>query len=747
MYQYLGNTGINLYDLLNNFAVILIFVFNISNYTQKRAVPSSSTILFSKYLSTKKTSFFANINLWIFLEIILISFFQYLFPSFLGINWIAADVFGTGANYYGMLLFSPLFLQFLFLFLSVNPFKQLDLITPAYPLALISVKLACFFSGCCNGIECSFGLYNHDTELIEFPVQLVELALALTIFILLVATRKKVREGTLYPLYLILYSSTRFFSEFLRAEENIFWIFKRYHFICLFGVILGFLQLFLIKKHKDKIVEIYNKSCYVIIDFINVVLFGFEIRKGKKALHSKRSKRKKDEYQPLQNEVKFNFTNIRMWILVWTLGLVGQIGWNIEGTWFNTFVYSKIDKTPSIITPMLILSALATTVSILLFGTLTDITGNRRKLISNGYIVWGIFLMGFGLTQFLTKNYFSFAIVCVVIGDMFISFFASMSTDVGYSTWLTDIMNDKNKGQIGAAIAVQCVLGSLLGTVIGGKLVGGNDNYLKLFFIVGSCLIIFGVFSISLFTKKDDLKVFPKRKFSKQLFSGLNYKNVFKQRELLWVNIAVSIFFIGYNSYFPHLGNYLIDYLGYSPDAIGIIEAVPLILAMIVTIPASKYINNDKFVEMSIISIVSGLAGSFFIYKLTPNSIDVSRNFNLRIFFGFFLVGVSYIIMLQTTKVWTKKLYPAENKGQYEVLWAIAYALVPMILGSNIGEFIIKHTGLSFVNEFTLRNEYIPKGNLFLIGTLISTLSLIPIMITKKYKNKHTLKSESTIKQ
>ena len=37
---------------------------------------------------------------------------------------------------------------------------------------------------------------------------------------------------------------------------------------------------------------------------------------------------------------------MKKWIIIWTLGLIGQIGWNIEGTWFNTFVYEKIDKTP-----------------------------------------------------------------------------------------------------------------------------------------------------------------------------------------------------------------------------------------------------------------------------------------------------------------------------------------------------------------------------------------------------------------
>ena len=39
-------------------------------------------------------------------------------------------------------------------------------------------------------------------------------------------------------------------------------------------------------------------------------------------------------------------SGIRMWVLIWGLGLAGQICWNMENQWFNTFVYSKIGKNP-----------------------------------------------------------------------------------------------------------------------------------------------------------------------------------------------------------------------------------------------------------------------------------------------------------------------------------------------------------------------------------------------------------------
>ena len=51
------------------------------------------------------------------------------------------------------------------------------------------------------------------------------------------------------------------------------------------------------------------------------------------------------------------------WALIWLLGLAGQLCWNMENQWFNTFVYAKIAKDPTIISWMLAISAMATTVS------------------------------------------------------------------------------------------------------------------------------------------------------------------------------------------------------------------------------------------------------------------------------------------------------------------------------------------------------------------------------------------------
>lgn len=97
-------------------------------------------------------------------------------------------------------------------------------------------------------------------------------------------------------------------------------------------------------------------------------------------------------------------SGIGFWLLIWLLGLAGQLCWNMENQWFNTFVYAKIAKDPTIISWMLAISAAATTVSTFLFGCVSDRKGNRKTLVSVGYILWGIFTIIFGTTEFMNKG-------------------------------------------------------------------------------------------------------------------------------------------------------------------------------------------------------------------------------------------------------------------------------------------------------------------------------------------------------
>lgn len=438
----------------------------------------------------------------------------------------------------------------------------------------------------------------------------------------------------------------------------------------------------------------------------------------------------------MKKSLKKNTSSAKIWLIIWTLGLAGQLCWSTSSQWLNIFVYAKIAKNPTIITSILICSALASTFSTFFFGTWADRTGKRRVLISAGYIMWGIFTILFGLTQFIATEMYILAGIVVVATNTIMSFFGSMGTDAGYNTWTTDIMTEKNSGQVGGAIATQPVIGMIIASVVGGLIVGENENFMALFLAMGIFIIIFGIISIFVFNKSDDVAPSVRGSFAKQFFSVFNFRKVLELKELLWVNIMISVFFIGFNIYFPYLGNYLVYYLGYPAHMMGIIEAIPLVLAILVSIPVSNLLNKNKHVFVSLFAITLNIIGLFIIFPIKAESIDSSKIFDIRVWLGIFLLGIGYITILQTGKVWCKQLYPKGSKGQFEGLWLICYSLIPAIGGSLLGQAIVKTSGKTFLDTVSGQMNYIPNGNVFLFGSILIALTLIPVFMAAKHHKK-----------
>lgn len=98
-----------------------------------------------------------------------------------------------------------------------------DIAAPAIPLFHAFGRIGCFLGGCCYGIECNIG-FVYTNSLVEnangvrrFPVQLLETAFNLLLFLLLWQLLRK-SKSRLLQWYLFFYSIGRFFLEFLRGD-------------------------------------------------------------------------------------------------------------------------------------------------------------------------------------------------------------------------------------------------------------------------------------------------------------------------------------------------------------------------------------------------------------------------------------------------------------------------------------------------------------------------------------------------
>ena len=262
MYKYLfiGETKIVLYQFLNTLSAIALLVYNLIRVKYKKEIltyPAQALVKKASCCKKDKSNFVA--TTFAIIEIVIMTLIVILCLS--NLNVMFSKVVGTGMNYFGTLYTISAIFCLLFVILKTNPLKQMDFLATAFPLTMIITKLACFCSGCCNGIEWKYGLYNHGMEEYQVPIQLIEALWALLIFIYLRKYQKTAKPGTMFPMYTILYCSTRFFSEFLSGEPNTFGIFKTYHILCAIGIAYGLLQYFVAVKFGDKITNYYdNKS-------------------------------------------------------------------------------------------------------------------------------------------------------------------------------------------------------------------------------------------------------------------------------------------------------------------------------------------------------------------------------------------------------------------------------------------------------------------------------------------------------
>jgi hypothetical protein len=257
---------------------------------------------------------------------------------------------------------------------------------------------------------------------------------------------------------------------------------------------------------------------------------------------------------------------------------------------------------------------------------------------------------------------------------------------------------------------------------------------MRLFVVIGGSVILLGLLSLFGMTDVETLRPSIKGSFSEQFLSIFNVKEYMKHRELVFVNLMLAMYFISFNVYFSHLGNFMIYYLGFTADTMGLIEGVGLILAMFTTIPAIKLIREDRSSLLILLAVILNSIGLLIIgLFVSPQNVDPSTILNPHLLAGVLFVGIGYILFLQTITVWSKRLYPEDARGQFEGIRIVFYVLIPMVVAPLISNPIIKKSG-EFVDEYGF-TEYLPTNAVFIAGFVLVLMTLIPLYFaTKQHK-------------
>lgn len=123
-----------------------------------------------------------------------------------------------GIRFYGKALFVTFTLIGLAKLFKKESTAITDYYGPVDILALVIMKINCYMTGCCAGID----LYVNDQgERITFPSQIAELLVAAALFALIIILEKKKKcNGYRYYLYLLIYGITRFIFDYFRVTPS-----------------------------------------------------------------------------------------------------------------------------------------------------------------------------------------------------------------------------------------------------------------------------------------------------------------------------------------------------------------------------------------------------------------------------------------------------------------------------------------------------------------------------------------------
>nr|MCR5740910.1 MFS transporter [Gammaproteobacteria bacterium] len=436
------------------------------------------------------------------------------------------------------------------------------------------------------------------------------------------------------------------------------------------------------------------------------------------------------------------------WLQILLFTTVGQLCWNIENQWFTLFLNAKVTLDVTYTTAMTILSASLTLISSFLFGTISDRKGKRRIFISIGFILWGLSTILMYIAEPIAAKgvdtgnlkLVTFAAWLVVLIDGIMSFIGSIGYDSAVNVWINDHTTTKNKGIIGALLGIMPVFATIVGTVVGGAIIGDDKNFLLLFLIMGIAVILVGVFALIFTRDKADLKPHKDGKFMHQLLTPFRFKELKgmpNMKELFFALSVLCIYFISFNFYFVYLGTWAVYRLGFSEFGFGLVEGISMILGIGVALPLSKLIAKDKIPLVCLIGIVLSIVGLWLIYFFVRDSGDVNGanafSFkNALLIISVFFFGSGEVLMTEACMIWSRGLFPPRARGTFEGVRCIFYVWVPMLIGTICGDIIIRAYSDHVVDANGMAVN-IPQQNLFLYASFVAAASLIPLFFGAKY--------------
>ena len=431
------------------------------------------------------------------------------------------------------------------------------------------------------------------------------------------------------------------------------------------------------------------------------------------------------------NNEKFSRKN---WLVLILFGLLGQIAWSVENMFFNVFVFETVAPDLDAITLMVQLSGITATVATLIAGVLSDKIGDRRRMISFGYIIWGITVAGFGflstdLTEALLGVGYAEAVGitlgAVIVGDCIMTLFGSTSNDAAFNAWVTDNTKQSFRGTVEGVLAILPLISMLI--VAGGfGIIAGLVGYTALFAILGVLITACGIAGIFIVRDADTLE---HSGGMKDIFYGFRPSVVKGNLPFYVTLLIVLVYSVALQIFMPYMIIYMSYYLGFSDIEYSIVFGLVIAAGAALNVYLGRL--SDRLDKVKLMYIAAGVMslGLFAMYFARglgkPGDLIT---FGLS---GFLMIsGFIFISALSGSLV--RDYTPLGAVGKLQGVRMVFSVLIPMLVGPAVGNAINKamNVPLPDAGANAMTTEYIPAPEIYLVAGLVLLLAfgLIPLL-------------------
>ena len=420
----------------------------------------------------------------------------------------------------------------------------------------------------------------------------------------------------------------------------------------------------------------------------------------------------------------------RVWFSAVFFGLIGQIAWIVENMYFATFAQDifansgRADLSYGVTTLMVILSAVAATVTTIFAGGLIDKTGKRKPFIAIGYIFWGFTIMLFALLPMRAEaSMVAVIAVLLVAFDCLMTFAGSTSNDAAFNAWVADVTDKTNRGKLNSILAILPVIAVVIVFVgLGGFYNSANESNALFFIILGIIPIAAGILALFVLKDAPGIQKSEGQHYLKETFYGFR-RDVIRKNKMIYICLAaVCIVGIAQQTFFSYLINFLIVTLGLG-DGFVIPMAVIIVGAAVFT--AVMGILFDRFgrkhfyyplLAVMILGILSFWALQF-----------MDGGLKTAVLYGGGVLMMGGILSL--TGAFTSSFQdnlPEGTEGRFQGVRMCFMVLIPMIVGPIIS-LIIGLDAMGMNGE-----NFVPPYAMFLAAAAVALLAAVPIWFVRK---------------